>query len=165
MKTSLISTLSAAALLLSACSCKPKARVPEENALPSQNSPAKEHASQQKANATEENVRQWLKQFYADYIVKCYTGASGEEIKAFQKNSCTAAYFNELQSDEEMDVDPFLQAQDCDTATIKTLRVDKDPQVKDRYIVSYYWSTPESRKDILVTITKEQGSFKIRKVQ
>lgn len=165
MKTSLLSMLSAAALLVVAYSCEPKVKAAEEKASQSKNNPAKENAPQPKAKAPEENASQWLKQFYTDYITKCYTGASGEEINAFQKKNCTAAYFNELRSNEEMDVDPFLNAQDCDTATIKTLRVDKDPQVKDRYVVSYSWSTSESRKDILVTITREQDAFKISHVQ
>lgn len=165
MKIRLVSTLSAAALLVLAYSCEPKAKAPGENASQPKTAVAEDKAGQAKATSSQADASQWLKQFYATYITKCYTGASGEEMKAFEKSSCTAAYFNELQADEEMDVNPFLNAQDCDTATIKTLKVDKDPQVKDRYIVSYSWSSPDSRKDILVTITKEQDAFKISHIQ
>ncbi|MDF2189029.1 DUF3828 domain-containing protein [Paraflavitalea sp. CAU 1676] len=123
------------------------------------------NSCQSKKKPPEDEAKQWLKQFYTDYITACSKGASNEEMAVIEKKYCTAALIKEIKSDEEMDVNPYLNAQDCDTSTLKTLQVEKVPQQKDQYKVSYKWSPDGVATTIHVTLVRQQNEYKINKLQ
>lgn len=131
----------AATLFMVAVSCKSNTKLPEDEA------------------------KQWLKQFYTEYITACSKGGSNDEMTAIEKKYCTAPLINEIKADEEMDVNPFLSAQDCDTSTLKTLQVEKVPQQKDQYTVSYKWSPDGGKTTTYVTLVRQQNEYKITKLQ
>jgi hypothetical protein len=78
-----------------------------------------------------------LKQFYTSYITQVASSEGTEKkLDIIKKRYCTAKLLNKIDK-EELDSDPFIDAQDVDIDWVKTLFVGKDAQKHDVYIVSY----------------------------
>lgn len=86
---------------------------------------------------------------------------NGKKIDSLKSRYCTKRYLDELSSDDDLDYDPFLKAQDYDIEWLKTLTVNKTPEKEMLYIVSYYESYKKARTTIRLKIIKEKGSYKI----
>ncbi|GAA3919512.1 hypothetical protein GCM10022209_10450 [Chitinophaga oryziterrae] len=78
-----------------------------------------------------------LKQFYTSYITQVASSEGTEKkLDIIKKRYCTAKLLNKLDK-EELDSDPFIDAQDADIDWVRTLFVGKDAPKHDVYIVSY----------------------------
>ncbi|GAA3922825.1 hypothetical protein GCM10022209_15100 [Chitinophaga oryziterrae] len=78
-----------------------------------------------------------LKQFYTSYITQVASSEGTEKkLDIIKKRYCTAKLLNKIDK-EELDSDPFIDAQDADIDWVRTLFVGKDAQKHDVYIVSY----------------------------
>lgn len=86
--------------------------------------------------APDQNISM-LKQFYTSYITQIANIEGTEkELDIIKKRYCTAKLLSKLDK-EELDSDPFIQAQDADIDWVRTLLVAKDAQKHDVYTVSY----------------------------
>jgi hypothetical protein len=86
--------------------------------------------------AQDQNISM-LKQFYTSYITQVASSEGTEkELDIIKKRYCTAKLLNKIDK-EELDSDPFIDAQDADIDWVRTLSVGKDAQKHDVYIVSY----------------------------
>lgn len=102
--------------------------------------------------------------FYDEYI-PANNGLPVDEarIKTIKKKYCTARLLNVLQ-DEEIDYDPFLNAQDCDLSWLNTLSVKRDAEESDLYHVQYKDTSSQQTIRLKLRLKNESGTYKIDKV-
>jgi len=98
-----------------------------------------------------------LKQFYTSYI----TTEEESDLAVIRKKYCTKKILNRIAKDEELDADPFLQAQDTDLDWVKTLVINKDAQKPNVYIVSYVDNYTKKRIVNKLLVVKQGQTYKI----
>lgn len=64
----------------------------------------------------------------------------------------------------DLDYDPFLKAQDVDTASLKTITFTKDPKRPDAYTFSYVANQGKYKPVIHLIVAKLNGVLKITDV-
>ena len=64
-------------------------------------------------------------------------------------------------SDEEVDYDPILNAQDCDFDWLRDLSVTKDSDMANVYIVSYSPGSEYENVEIRLVVVKDEKDYKI----
>jgi len=107
----------------------------------------------------EEAIVQMLREFYTEYITACYHLADDTNIK---NKYCTSGLISNFQNGGKysmLDADPFLNAQDCDLKTIKTLQINKDTRM-NVYNVTYWWWDNVSTT-IHLLVAKTEDGYKI----
>jgi hypothetical protein len=116
------------------------------------------------SNADEEQVVNMLTDFYTGYITIIAKGPMDFEDKliALKEKCCTKKLLDKVAEDfkNELDYDPFINAQDSDVAWLKTLSVVKEPQKENTYSVSYR-SNDTTKVVIHLRVIKQDSSFKI----
>lgn len=105
-----------------------------------------------------------IRSFYTEYI----TADNGMPVNETQLNSikrkyCTPRLIHALQQDE-MDYDPFLNAQDCDLSWISTLSVKRDTEEHDLYYVQYKDTASKETIHLKLKLKYGNGEYKIDKV-
>lgn len=98
-----------------------------------------------------------LKQFYTSYI----TAEEESQLTLIRKKYCTKKILNKIAKDEELDADPFLQAQDTDSDWVRTLVINKDAQKPNVYIVSYIDNYTKKRIINKLVVIKQGQAYKI----
>lgn len=83
-----------------------------------------------------------------------------EKINSIKKKYCTANLLRKIEKDE-LDYDPFLNAQDSNIEWIKTLSVKKDTKENNLYYVSYKDTYNGTQIVIKLIVLKEKESYKI----
>ena len=116
------------------------------------------------SNSDEEQVVNMLTDFYTGYITIIAKGPVDYEDKliALKEKCCTKKLLDKIAEDfkNELDYDPFINAQDSDVAWLKTLSVVKEPQTENTYSVSY--RNNDTTKVVIHLLVVKQGSlFKI----
>ncbi|WP_106604844.1 DUF3828 domain-containing protein [Chitinophaga ginsengisoli] len=101
-----------------------------------------------------------LKQFYSSYIAS-WDSPDIKKSELIKKQYCTKKILNRIADDEELDADPFLQAQDTDIDWLKTLVISKDTQKPNVYIVSYLDNYTKKRIVNKLLVIKEGQKYKI----
>jgi hypothetical protein len=92
-------------------------------------------------NSDSENKQalRMLKDFYYSYvgsIVNDTTIIRGK-LDSIKEQNCTKRLLNKISKQEDLEVDPFLQAQDANRETLTTLTFRRDLKLPNTYIVSY----------------------------
>jgi hypothetical protein len=119
---------------------------------------------------TAKNAEIFLKNFYTVYITDIAIG-SGNSSRSLVKKYCTSKLLNKLaehSNPEKMnwwDFDPFIKAQDSDTAVLKTLFVSMNKKKANWYSVSYSLKDYPDKKTewttIHLVVVKQKAGFKI----
>jgi len=107
--------------------------------------------------ASNDSAATMLKQFYTSYI----TTEEESDLVVIRKKYCTKKILNRIAKDEELDADPFLQAQDTDQDWVKTLVINKDAQKPNVYIVSYVDNYTKKRIVNKLLVVKQGQNYKI----
>lgn len=105
-----------------------------------------------------------LKQFYTAYITVIAGDINTAKEEKIRKQYATAKLLKKIKyqtEKEELDYDPFLNAQDASTRTLPYLKIVKDPQKPDTYNVSYGDSFTKNVINIKVHVIKEGENYKI----
>jgi len=122
-------------------------------------------------SSDEKQIIGMLKSFYTEYMTtlsKDDVRLSVKKIHSLQKTYCTQKLLKELPMlSEQIDADPFLQAQDSNIEYIKTLSILKSQKIFNQYIVSYIdiYSPNKIKVIIYLTIVKEKNGFKIDSIK
>ena len=123
------------------------------------------------ASSDEKQIIGMLKSFYTEYMTtlsKDDVRLSVKKIHSLQKTYCTQKLLKKLPMlSEQIDADPFLQAQDSNIDYIKTLSIVKSQKIFNQYIVSYIdiYSPNKIKVIIYLTIVKEKNGFKIDSIK
>ena len=79
-----------------------------------------------------------IKDFYTRYITEMAIGVDPRKLDGLQKKYCTTRLIKSIPKlAEQTDADPLIKAQDADTASLKSLTVERDPKKEDQYVVTY----------------------------
>lgn len=111
-------------------------------------------------SSTDEQISM-LKEFYKGYITEnAKMPIDFAKVNLMKKKYCTANLLSKIEK-EELDYDPFLNAQDSNTEWLKTLSVKKDTNGSNLYQVSYKDTYSGKLVVIKLIVIKEKGSYKI----
>ena len=102
-----------------------------------------------------------LKQFYTSYITASEQSLDEKKLDLIKKQYCTKRILNRIAKDEELDADPFVQAQDTNIDWLRTLVINKDAQKSNVYNVSYEDTYTKKRIVIKLLVVKEGQKYKI----
>ena len=116
---------------------------------------------QGQSKATNDSAAIMLKQFYTSYITASEESLSEKELNLIRKQYCTPKILNRIAKDEELDSDPFVNAQDTNMDWLRTLVISKDPQKANVYIVSYLDTYSQKRTIIKLLVVKKGQAYKI----
>lgn len=118
--------------------------------------------SQPQNSSDEEVIIKTIRTFYTGYITEnVKMPINGSKILALKKQYCTAMLLDSI-NNQEIDYDPFLNAQDANLEWLQSLTVQNDTSKNGLYIVSY----TDNGKWIVVKlkIIKQNDSFKINSI-
>lgn len=113
------------------------------------------------AHAQTDSAKLMLSNFYKAYIPTFEMDgiAASEKI---QKQYSTAKLIASLpRIQEEMDCDPYVNAQDADQDWLKTIRIEKDAKTPNLYNVSFFDNFEKKRRFVRLFVTKEGNKYKI----
>ena len=124
---------------------------------------------------TAKSPQSFLRNFYTNYITDIAIGQSPlQSSDSLVKKYCTQKLLNKIaeHSDPEKlnwwDSDPFIKAQDSDTAFLKTLSIRTNKTKANSYSVSYGWTDDLTKKTTRTTIylivERQKDGFKIADV-
>jgi hypothetical protein len=107
-----------------------------------------------------------INSFYSEYITQCSSSATDDAAgrNAIIEKYCTAELTSKVKNSDP-DFDPFLNAQDCDIAWLKTLTITQDENNKDTYYICYTAAPGEEPNCIDLKVIEEKGRFKISSVE
>jgi hypothetical protein len=109
----------------------------------------------------EDQILNSLKQFYTNYIIEIDKMPLDEvKIKKLKEQYCTSKFITKLE-EQDLDFDPFLNAQDCNIEWLKTLSIKKDTIKTNQYLVSYKDIYSNSQITIDIFIAKDNNAYKI----
>ena len=116
----------------------------------------------------------FLQHFYTIYITDIAIGPDPHNSDSLVRKYATPGLLKKItaHSDPEKkdwwDYDPFIKAQDSDTAILKTLSVRMNKKESNWYSVSYKWTDSNSktttRTTIHLIVVKQKDGFKIADV-
>lgn len=114
-------------------------------------------------NSDDLQIKATLKDFYTRYIIETEKATEDwSKIEALKKKYCTSSYLKKLAADEDIDADPFLNAQDVDKNWLNTLTITKDTGNKPNiYKVCFVFEYNQELHCIHVAMVKEGNSWKI----
>lgn len=102
-----------------------------------------------------------LKAFYKDYIKESSkVPADNAKIESLKTKHCTAKYLGQL-ADQELEADPFLNAQDVEEKWADNLEITPDGVTQNQFSVCYTASFDNSKHCVEVTMVEDGGSWKI----
>ena len=116
----------------------------------------------------DKEVYAMLQKFYTSYILTWNNVPGPEKMLDFILNKyCDAQLLGKIKKRTEsgdLDYDPFLKAQDVDTASLKTFTFGKDPRRVDAFTFSYVANQGKYRPVIHLVVNRLNGSNMIRDV-
>ncbi|HTI91872.1 MAG TPA: DUF3828 domain-containing protein [Puia sp.] len=122
----------------------------------------------QDSTADRKEVFSLLKTFYTSYILTFNDLPNSEKkLDAILKKYCDGQLLSKIKQKTEsgdLDSDPFLKAQDVDTASVKTFTFGKDPKKADVYTFSYVANQGKYKPLIHLMVNRKNGGLKIRDV-
>ncbi len=105
----------------------------------------------------------FLLAFYEEYITELSASSINlEQINLIKSKYCTPKLLNKL-LDEELDFDPFLDAQDIDKEILKTLKVTED-SLKNNFIISYSTGFQDEIVEIKLNLLLINNELKINDI-
>jgi hypothetical protein len=114
-------------------------------------------------NKTDQRIISRLKAFYTGYIIQMEKLPDKTKIDSLISVYCSSDLIKTIES-KKLDYDPFLKAQDCDIAWLKTLTISKNHNRECEYRVSFLDSFKGEPIEIMVKVVSEKGVYKIDSV-
>ncbi|MBC7449864.1 MAG: DUF3828 domain-containing protein [Cytophagales bacterium] len=113
------------------------------------------------ASDSSDEQTKMLQQFYERYIFECVNMTAKKDETAL-KTFCMDNLISKL-TKEQLDYDPFLNAQDCDIEWLKTLSIIQENRHSNVYFVSYTYTYDDkiNTGSIKLQVVKEQDGYKI----
>lgn len=116
----------------------------------------------------DKEVLSMLKSFYTGYVLTWNNFPTQQEkLDSILKIYCDPNLLSKIRrltKSGELDYDPFLKAQDVDTASLKTFSYRKDPKKADTYTFSYVANGGNFKPVIHLIVNRRNGTLKIREV-
>ena len=110
----------------------------------------------------EDQAAKMLKNFYTSYLgtysKHLLLNIENSKIDSIKKVYCTPKLLNYILSIDELDYDPFLNAQMIDIRMLETLTIKKDSAKNDIYYVSYTYGRENTIK---LSVLREGNGYKI----
>jgi hypothetical protein len=122
--------------------------------------------NQATVNNTDDSITSFLYDFYSFYIHKCFEeNSSFRDIQHDLQTYCTPKFLNGILEDDEIDSDPFVDAQDYVEDWRETMTVQKASDSSNVYVVCL-WTDNYSGKDhcVKVYLAQIDGKWKIDNV-
>ncbi len=116
------------------------------------------------ATISEGQIIKDLKSFYTLYITENAKNQPNEKLLSTIKHKYCSEKLLQKLSLEELDYDPFLNAQDCDIEWLKTLSVIKESKSKNKYVVSFVDNFSKKRNKIKLFVTVIENKTKITSI-
>ena len=127
-----------------------------------------------RAQNDDEQIIAMLEEFYKSYITEMISSTPpklvDEKLDSIKSEYCTTNLLQKVE-EQELDYDPFLNAQDSKSECLETLNITIDSIKSNSYIINYYVNIldPSYKKikeevTIHVAVIKEEGSYKISDV-
>ena len=115
------------------------------------------------SKSEEAKVIKILNGFYKEYCFtfcsKMATDTDIAKLKLLRKKYFTKRLFMKFKNDIEMDSDPLIRVQDCELDWCNSLKITKDKQKSNLYIVNF--SNSHVVETIKLIVKKEKGVDKI----
>jgi hypothetical protein len=112
-------------------------------------------------SCSSEQIINMLNNFYVEYITMIAKGIfTNEERDTLLAKYCTKNMMDHLENCK-CESDPFLDAQDADTLSLKTLKIIKDPKCYNLYRVSYVDYYSKIKSNIGLYIVRQKKDYKI----
>jgi hypothetical protein len=127
--------------------------------------------SEQSSSTSDEQIISLCKNFYIGYITEISEGTlvnMEKNLDSIKQIYCTNDLLENIRrktENNEMDIDPFIKAQDANIKWLKTLTVEKDTQKRYWYMVSYIDNYDEGKVIINLKFIKENGFYKIDSIE
>jgi hypothetical protein len=115
------------------------------------------------AQAQTDSAKLMLSNFYKAYIPTFDMPGAAMSSK-IQKQYSTAkltAWLKKQFEEEELDYDPYVNAQDADQDWLKTIQINKDAKTPNLYIVSFFDNYEKKRFYVRLFVAKEGNKYKI----
>lgn len=115
------------------------------------------------AQAQTDSAKMMLLNFYKAYIPTFEMTGIKQALKV-QKQYSTAkliAWIDKQTEKEELNYDPYVNAQDADQDWLKTIRIEKDAKTLNLYNVSFFDNFEKKRRFVRLFVTKEGNKYKI----
>ena len=115
----------------------------------------------------DQQIRGMLKEFYTSYMTQfAKWPPEPKKEDSIRRKYCTTRLLKDIKNDEDLDYDPWLDAQDTDIAWLKTLSIKKNIGIPNGYIITYESSKYDGEKAFIkLTVVKEKDGYKIDSVQ
>jgi len=117
---------------------------------------------------SDKQVFPMLKRFYTSYILALNSVPGSEKkLDSILTAYCDGRLLKKIKQRTEagdLDYDPFLKAQDVDTACLKTFVFGKDPKRTDAYRFSYVANQGKYKPVIHLIVNQVDGIIRIRNV-
>lgn len=106
-----------------------------------------------------------LRKFYTAYISEIANNEGNEkQLQKLKQQFCTNALIKKIEN-AELDYDPIINAQDADTAWLKSLEISKDKQKELTYTISYIDIYDQKKTVVTIKIKKVKESYKIDSIE
>jgi len=115
----------------------------------------------QLAHAQKDSAKLMLTRFYNVYITAIGSDNGEDKIQKIQQQYSTAKLTAWLKKQEELDDDPYINAQDVDMDWLKTMQITKDAKIPNLYIVSFFDNYNKTRRYVKLFVAKEGNKYKI----
>ena len=103
----------------------------------------------------------FLIEFYKSYLIACDNfKTSHEQLKLLKSKNCTERLLSYLDNNQ-LDYDPFLDAQDCDMKWLESLNVKPLNKTDNVFVMSYNTGWQDKVVKLKLTILKSDGHYKI----
>lgn len=110
---------------------------------------------------SDKQILSMLKSFYSNYITEnSKMPPNQKNIKLIKNKYCTSTFLKKIDK-QELEYDPFLNAQDCKIEWLKTLTIRKDSIRNNLYYVSYINNYNNQHIIIKVIVVKLNQLYKI----
>lgn len=126
---------------------------------------------EQSSSTSDEQIIHLCKSFYISYITEISEDTSVNlfnKLDSIKQIYCTNDLLENIRrktENHEMESDPFIKAQDANIKWLKTLSVEKDPQKRYWYNVSYIDNYDGSKVIIKLKFVEEKGFYKIDSIR
>jgi hypothetical protein len=116
---------------------------------------------QAQTKSSDEQAIKILNEFYSNYIIENSKSQIDQKtINSLKSKYCTSRLLNKIKI-EDLDYDPFLNAQDCDAEWLKTLTITRDSRKPNFYIISFVDNLSNKKNYIRLSVIKEKDTYKI----
>ena len=117
-------------------------------------------------DSSDQEKIEMLKNFYKEYTAELESiDVNWEKVDSIEKRYCTERLLNWRKS-EELDYDPFINAQDLNPGLYEILNIRRDNSRQNKFVVTYNYFEiePENESKIELIVIRSGGKYKIDQI-